>query len=60
MKCCLCGEEIEKKYTPKGKMYWDTGSNAEPLKEGRCCEVCNNTKVIPERIKRLSASGGLA
>ena len=46
MKCCLCKNEIEKQ---KG---WDLGNNALPLMDGRCCNKCNNTKVIPARIKK--------
>jgi len=54
MNCCLCDEEIEKQYTPEGKMFWDTGHNAEPLvKDGRCCEDCNTTKVVPERMRNM-------
>lgn len=44
-KCCLCGET----YT-----HW--GNNPWPLSEGendRCCDVCNDTKVIPARIQNL-------
>ena len=44
MKCCICGGEIE----VKGR--WKTGNNAQPVKKGRCCDKCNYTKVIPERI----------
>ena len=34
-------------------MYWDMGENAEPVvKDGRCCMHCNDTIVIPERIKQ--------
>ena len=44
MKCCLCENEIEKQ---KG---WDLGNNALPLMDGRCCNKCNDTKVIPARI----------
>jgi hypothetical protein len=29
------------------------GNNAQPVKNGRCCDVCNSTKVIPARIKEL-------
>ncbi len=47
MKCCLCGDKIEQKGT------WTQGHNAQPLKEGRCCEGCNLSKVIPERMKRF-------
>lgn len=55
MKCCLCDGEIEKKFTPEGKIYWDEGNNAQPLKEGRCCDLCNNTKVFPARLKQVIA-----
>lgn len=40
--CCICGKE----YT-----HW--GNNALPISDGRCCDVCDNTSVIPERIKRI-------
>lgn len=53
MKCCLCGVEIEKKYTQSGKMFYDIGNNAQPLKNGRCCNLCNDTRVIPARIKNV-------
>ena len=45
MKCCLCGEKI--KVESNG---WNKGNNAQPLAEGRCCNKCNVTKVIPARI----------
>ena len=41
-KCVLCGGEFR---------GW--GNNPEPLKEfedGRCCNSCNSTKVIPARL----------
>lgn len=42
-KCSLCG-----------KPYYGWGNNPEPLKKmhQRCCNECNMTKVIPERMKR--------
>lgn len=40
-KCCLCG-----------KKYEDWGHNAMPLKDGRCCAMCNAMKVIPTRMER--------
>ena len=40
-KCCLCGGIIE-----------GYGNNAAPLKDGDCCDVCNATRVVPERIKK--------
>ena len=47
IKCSLCGEDIE----PKGT--WIYGNNAQPLSDGRCCDFFNETKVIPERIRRF-------
>lgn len=38
--CCLCGCSYE-----------GYGNNAWPVKDGRCCDVCNATKVIPARIR---------
>ena len=52
MKCCLCDNQIEIKKTPEGKVYWENGNNAQPLKDGRCCDICDSTKVIPERLRR--------
>ena len=48
MKCSICKKEIEKKYH-NGKMYWDSGHNAQPVNSGRCCDKCNNEVVIPTR-----------
>lgn len=48
MKCCLCNQEIEVEISG-----WDEGNNALPLKDGRCCDECNNAKVIPARINNI-------
>ena len=40
--CCICGEEYE-----------GYGNNAEPYKEGRCCDKCNMKFVIPDRLNKL-------
>ena len=45
MKCCICKKEIEVKGT------WNKGNNANPVKDGRCCDKCDNEIVIPFRIK---------
>jgi hypothetical protein len=51
LKCCLCNKEIETIDN------WSEGNNAMPLKEGRCCNDCNRTKVIPERLARAGIIG---
>ncbi len=38
-KCCLCG-----------KMANGHGNNAQPLREGKACDACNVSIVIPHRI----------
>lgn len=40
--CCLCGKEFE-----------GYGNSSYPLKNGRCCDVCNYKKVVPARIKKI-------
>ena len=46
MECSICHSEINDKF----------GHNAEPINTGRCCELCNNTFVIPHRIKLMFES----
>ena len=48
MKCSICEGEIE--VTSYG---WAEGHNAQPVNEGRCCDMCNDTVVIPMRIARV-------
>ena len=38
--CVICNNQIKDPY----------GHNAEPVKEGKCCEHCNQTVVIPHRL----------
>jgi hypothetical protein len=41
-KCCICGREIE-----------GMGNNPYPIwKKGTCCDQCNATVVLPERLRR--------
>jgi hypothetical protein len=40
--CCICGKEFE---------GW--GNNAQPVKDGVCCDECNRSEVIPARLKSL-------
>jgi hypothetical protein len=53
MNCSICEGKIEIQRTPEGKVYWDQGHNADPVTDGRCCETCNVTKVIPARMARI-------
>ena len=41
MKCSICTNKIYTKY----------GHNAQPVNNGTCCDMCNQTIVIPTRIK---------
>lgn len=45
MKCCLCGDELK----VEALSGWDSGNNAQPVMEGRCCDECNMRVVIPRR-----------
>jgi len=42
MECQICGNT-----------FTGHGHNARPVADGRCCDVCQDTKVIPTRIKDL-------
>jgi len=55
-KCIICEGAIDKHYDKDGKMYWDKGHNALPIANGRCCDDCNNNKVIPARMRLNKAS----
>lgn len=55
MNCIICGKRFSKEncfneYTIKH------GNNAEPVASGKCCDVCDKTRVIPERIRRVTWS----
>ena len=53
--CVLCGMEIPPECDPKtGEPFWYGGHNPQPLaNDGRCCDVCNHTKVIPARMRGM-------
>lgn len=40
-KCSICGGPLENEW----------GNNAQPVNEGRCCNVCNEVEVIPARLQ---------
>lgn len=42
MKCVICNNDFN-----------GYGNNAQPLKDGLCCDKCNANKVIPARIFEL-------
>ena len=39
--CSICKDKLDDKF----------GNNAEPINNGRCCNICNQTIVIPRRMK---------
>lgn len=41
-RCVICGKIID-----------NHGNNAEPVKHGKCCDKCNMSVVIPERMKAV-------
>ena len=45
-KCCLCNEPVS---------GW--GHNPWPLKKGKCCGICNDTKVVPARLMLMMGGG---
>ena len=49
--CIICNDNIGVDVNG-----WDGGHNASPIKEGQCCENCNRTKVIPERMRNFGDS----
>ena len=48
MKCSICKENIIPTLTG-----WDKGHNAQPVNNGRCCTNCNDSVVLPARIKEM-------
>ena len=43
LKCVICGDAIHDDHG------WKDGHNAAPVANGRCCSICNDTRVIPAR-----------
>ena len=46
-------EENKKVCVICGKEYDGYGNNAQPVKDGKCCDKCNQEVVIPARIKKM-------
>ena len=54
MECCICHRQIEQQIHPStGEAYWTKGHNALPVKDGRCCDGCNQFVVFPARLKHF-------
>lgn len=50
--CVLCDKTLkEGARVPT----WAYGNNAWPLSDGQCCDNCNDTKVIPARLKQMKS-----
>jgi len=49
VKCSICKEKISTDISGK----WDGGHNAQPITDGRCCDVCNDTIVVPARVMQF-------
>jgi len=52
LNCSICKEKIDEQITKNTNIvYWTEGHNAEPINDGRCCDVCNDTIVIVKRME---------
>ena len=51
-KCSICEGHIEPLRDDKGEIVWEGGNNAQPVNDGRCCDDCNMTVVIPARMAK--------
>jgi hypothetical protein len=47
--CSICFGPLE----PDKTKPWQGGNNAQPVNDGRCCDSCNWTVVIPARMRRM-------
>ncbi len=52
-KCSICESHIEPLRDDSGQVVWEGGNNAQPINDGRCCDNCNATVVIPARIAMM-------
>ena len=52
VRCCICNGYIKPMKDSRGKIVWDQGYNAYPIKEGRCCSACDKNLVTPARLKQ--------
>ena len=50
LKCSICHGKIDEHINPfTNEVYWTEGHNAQPINNGRCCTICNDTIVTPVR-----------
>ena len=47
MDCSICGKPIP------AVGDWTTGNSAEPVNDGRCCDHCDMTVVVPARLREF-------
>jgi hypothetical protein len=47
MDCSICGNPIP------AVGDWTSGNSAEPVNDGRCCDHCDMTVVVPARLKEM-------
>jgi len=61
--CEICAETIKPKFlgldNNGNKHYWYGGNNAQPVADGVCCDECNKSVVIPERMTNIIMSRNL-
>ena len=53
LECVICNGQIEHQRSTDGKVYWTEGNNADPVADGRCCNSCNTSEVIPARLAKM-------
>jgi hypothetical protein len=46
-------EAAEKVCSICGKPFAEWGNNAQPVNDGRCCDLCNITVVVPARLAQI-------
>ncbi len=47
IRCSICGNTIQ-----INALGWAYGNNAQPVNDGRCCDLCNFMYVIPARLRQ--------
>ena len=50
LKCSICKEYIDIIRNADDEVVWESGHNAQPINDGRCCTSCNNNHVISSRL----------